>query len=95
VSANHDLAGGWAVKSPLWLSKLERAGLTDHGTSALDGTDLSDMAKALLLDKNVYFVSETGSDMLWLENWYKSKGITVSINKVDSIEESFDVYEVD
>ena len=95
VSANHDLAGGWAVKSPLWKSKLERSGLTETGTSALDGTDLSDMAKALLLDKNVYFVSETGSDMLWLENWYKSKGITVSINKVDSIEESFDVYEVD
>ena len=64
-------------------------------TSALDGTDLSDMAKALILDKNVYFVSETGSDMQWLENWYESKGITVSINKVDSIEESFDVYEVD
>ena len=78
--ANHDLMGGWASKSPLYYKKISKEGF-------------SSMQDAIL-QKNVYVVSKTVKDINWLSDYYLEKGITVSIDKIATVSDVFDIYSV-
>ena len=78
--ANHDLMGGWASKSPLYYKKISKEGF-------------SSMQDAIL-QKNVYVVSKTVNDINWLSDYYLEKGITVSIDKIATVSDVFDIYSV-
>ncbi len=78
--ANHDLMGGWASKSPLFYRKLRHAGLDN-------------MQDALLLD-SVYMVQNKSADTEWLLDYYKEKGIDVTIERVDTVADAFAVYAI-
>ena len=77
---NHDIMGGWASKSPLYYKKLVNNGFES-------------MEKALLLD-NVYMVQLKGRDTKWLSDYYKDKGMSVSVEQVDLVADVFAVYSV-
>lgn len=79
--ANHDIMGGWLCKSPLYDEKLEKFGITT-------------MEEGLLFHDNVYFVTSKDSDTSWLAAYYTGKGFTVGIEEVDSIEETYTVYQL-
>ena len=78
--ANQDLLGGWACKSPLYVQKLRRSGLTD--------------VREGLLQENVFFVSRSDFETGWLSRYYESVGIPASIQAVDTIADYFTVYAV-
>ena len=78
--AAHDLMGGWASKSPLFYKKMDRAGF-------------SSMQDAILQDK-VYVVSKTVNDINWLKDYYLDKGISVEVNKIDTVSDVFIIYKV-
>lgn len=82
--ANYDIMGGWASKSPLTTQKFRFFGITD-------------MERAVLEQENVYVVDRYG-DWNWLVNYYRDKGIDISLQKIDSIrngdKEVFGVYTV-
>lgn len=80
--SNCDIMGGWMCKSPLYYEKLEKFGITT-------------MEDALLHDENVYFIMETAvDDTDWLQAYYAGKGITVSIEQVDTVGDNYGVYQV-
>ena len=79
--ANHDIMGGWLCKSPLYDEKLEKFGITT-------------MEDGLLCQDNVYFITAKDSDTGWLSAYYAGKGLAVSVEEVDSIEETYMVYRV-
>lgn len=79
--ANHDIMGGWLCKSPLYDEKLEKFGIMT-------------MENGLLCQDNVYFITAKDSDTGWLSAYYAGKGLAVSIEEVDSIEETYIVYRV-
>ena len=79
--ANHDIMGGWVCKSPLYDEKLEKFGITT-------------MEEGLLRQDNVFFVTSKDSDTSWLTAYYAGKGFTVGIEEVDSIEETYAVYQL-
>ncbi len=78
--ANHDLMGGWASKSPLYYKKLKNAGL--------------DNMQDALLKKNVFMVQNLSGDTQWIKDYYKEKGIEVSVNKVDTVADAFAIYSI-
>ena len=78
--SNHDLMGGWASKSPLYYQKLKTNGF-------------SSMQDALLED-NVYVVSKASSDVSWISEYYKDKGILVTVEAVDKVTDTFGIYKV-
>lgn len=80
--ANHDIMGGWLCKSPLYDEKLEKFGITT-------------MEEGLLYQDNVYFITAKDSDTGWLSAYYAGKGFAVSVEEVDSIEETYMVYRVE
>lgn len=80
--ANHDIMGGWLCKSPLYDEKLEKFGITT-------------MEEGLLCQDNVYFVTSRDSDTGWLAAYYAGKGLAVSIEEVDLIEETYAVYQLE
>ena len=47
-----------------------------------------------ILQKNVYVVSKTVNDINWLSDYYLEKGITVSIDKIATVSDVFDIYSV-
>ena len=79
--ANHDIMGGWLCKSPLYDEKLGKFGITT-------------MEEGLLYHDNVFFVTSKDSDTDWLAAYYAGKGFAVSIEEVDSIEETYAVYQL-
>ena len=83
--ANYDILGGWMCKSPLYQAKLKQY----HIDSAAD---------ALLYQDNVYLImSDTeaaGQGFDWLTDYYTDRGITVSVQLSDRINDNYAVYEV-
>lgn len=83
--ANYDILGGWICKSPLYQEKLKQY----HIDSAAD---------ALLYQDNVYLImSDTeaaGQGFDWLTDYYADRGITVSVQQSDTINDNYAVYEV-
>lgn len=83
--ANYDILGGWMCKSPLYQAKLKQY----HIDSAAD---------ALLYQDNVYLImSDTeasGQGFDWLTDYYADRGITVSVEQSDRINDIYAVYEV-
>lgn len=83
--ANYDILGGWMCKSPLYQAKLKQY----HIDSAAD---------ALLYQDNVYLImSDTEAaeqGFGWLTDFYADRGITVSIELSDRINDNYAVYEV-
>lgn len=83
--ANYDILGGWMCKSPLYQAKLKQY----HIDSAAD---------ALLYQDNVYLImSDTeaaGQGFDWLTDYYADRGITVSVELSDRINDNYAVYEV-
>lgn len=84
---NFDICGGWLSKSPLMYEKLEIMGLADIQRDLWDDT------------KSVYFIAKPESDISWIESYYLSKGIEVSISMEDEItvddEILFNVYDIE
>jgi len=81
VLTNHDIMGGWLCKSPLYDEKLEKFGIAT-------------MEEGLLCHDNVYFVTSKDCDTGWLVAYYTEKGLAVSVEEVDSIEETYMIYRV-
>ncbi len=77
---NHDLMGGWASKSPLYYSKIRRAGFENMQDA--------------LLEENVYMVQNVSGDTEWIRNYYSEKGIDIAMERVDVIKDAFAVYEI-
>ena len=77
---NHDILGGWASKSPLYVKKLKAAGY--------------DSVQEALLDERVLFVQNKTEDTSWLVEYYSDKGINVSVDLVDTVADIFAVYSV-
>jgi hypothetical protein len=78
---NHDLMGGWIMKSPLYEQKLKKHGLPS-------------MKEALLDDENCFFVTTPERDVQWLAEFYASQGIRVTIEPVEAVSEAWTVYRV-
>ncbi len=88
---NFDICGGWAAKSPLYRSKLARAGFRDV-QNALCARKTGAGAKA-------YFVASFDKDLSWLGAYYEKRGIAAAPVCVDTIYTSagtpaFSVYEL-
>ncbi|MGN1151878.1 MAG: hypothetical protein ACI4SN_06945 [Lachnospiraceae bacterium] len=83
--ANYDILGGWMCKSPLYQAKLKQY----HIDSAAD---------VLLYQDNVYLImSDTeaaGQGFDWLTDYYADRGITVSVQQSDRINDIYAVYKV-
>ena len=82
---NYDIMGGWLVNSPLHTKKLALFQIEDVETALLD-------------QKNVYFISQAGSDVTWLETYYQDKGYEVDVRMTDAITtgalDTFYVYQI-
>ncbi|RKM54263.1 hypothetical protein D6853_13615 [Butyrivibrio sp. X503] len=78
--ANHDLMGGWGINSPLTKKKLAKEGFTD-------------MQSALLTDK-AYFVQNKSESTDWLVDYYRYKGLEVTIEQKDVVADAFAIYAV-
>lgn len=78
--ANHDLMGGWGAKSPLTQKKLSKAGFAD-------------MESALLTDK-AYVVQNKSESTDWISDYYRYKGIEVTVEPKDTVADAFTVYAV-
>lgn len=69
---NYTIAGGWACKSPLEREKLLKFGV-DRVESDLINRD------------NVFFVAYSSTDMEWLKDYYRMKGIHLRLETVHEI----------
>ncbi|MDD6811871.1 MAG: hypothetical protein PUD93_08405 [Lachnospiraceae bacterium] len=81
---NYDIMGGWMCKSPLYYEKLKQFGMDT-------------MEEALLRQENVYFImdmGEEGNNTGWVQAYYAGKGISVSIEAVDTICDEYMVFQV-
>lgn len=79
---NYDIMGGWVCKSPLYYEKLEKFGIPSMEEGLLDGD-------------NILFITSTDRDTDWLTAYYAEKGITVSMEQVDLIGDTFAVYRLE
>ena len=83
--ANYDILGGWMSKSPLYREKLARY-------------DMKEADMALLGKDNVYLIisdreaAEQGLD--WITMHYASRGIDVSVQESDRVNENYGVYQI-
>ena len=78
--ANHDLMGGWGAKSPLTDKKLSRAGYNDMQSG--------------LLSQNAYMVQTKSKSVDWIIDYYKDKGIDVTVDRVEDVAGAFAIYSV-
>lgn len=78
---NYDLLGGWLVKSPLTKEKLSAFGY-------------STMGEAVQAGGSVCLLSEAGSDMQWLNDYFKQEGIAARAVKTGTVTEGVETYQV-
>lgn len=78
---NYDLLGGWLVKSPLTKQKLAAFGYASMGEAVRAGGKVS-------------LLTETGSDMQWLEDYFEWRQISVQVVKTGEITGGVEVYQV-
>lgn len=78
---NYDLLGGWLVKSPLTSRKLSAFGF-------------SSMGEAVRAGEGVSILTEEGTDMGWLEEFFADTGVEAELLKVGGIEGGTDIYQV-
>ena len=81
---NYDLLGGWICNSPLQKGNL------------LKYTEMETIEEALLAD-NIYFVAQMNEDVTFMEDYYESKGKTVTLELQETVgegENPFQVYQV-
>lgn len=78
---NYDLLGGWLVKSPLTSQKLSAFGF-------------SSMGEAVRAGEGVSILTEEGSDMGWLKEFFADTGVEAELLKVGGIEGGTDIYQV-
>lgn len=81
---NYDLLGGWICKSPLQKKALQQY------------TEAASIEEAFLTD-NIYFVAEKAQDILFMEDYYESKGMDVELEVVETVgegENPFLIYQV-
>ncbi len=79
--SNYDIMGGWACGSPLWYKKLAACGMTDAG-------------QAIVKDSRVRIISEESTDLTWLSDFYRDRGLDVSVTRTDEINGIYGVYKV-
>lgn len=83
--ANYDIMGGWMCKSPLYKDKLYQYNIIS-------------VKEALIGQDNVYLImSDTealdqGFD--WIIDFYRSQGVSVTVEEADKIGEYYSVYKV-
>lgn len=84
--ANYDILGGWMSKSPLYREKLARY-------------DIQEADEALLERDDVYLIiSDTEAEeqgFEWIVGHYAAKGIDITVQKRDIINEDYSVYHID
>ncbi len=82
---NYDLMGGWYCHSPLQKANM----LTFTGVETIEEA---------LLQEQVYFVAESIADVSFVEEYYKTKDMKVSLDVIDTVgegENSFVVYRIE
>lgn len=81
---NQDICGGWLTKSPLTQEKQMKY-------------EIENLSEGLLTQK-AYFVTAAGKDISWLEHYYASKNIEITLTETEQIfvnaKPAFQVYEV-
>lgn len=82
--ANYDIMGGWMCKSPLYLEKLRRLGVTSAGQALTQDNVYLIMSDAEQLDRGLG----------WLMAYYAAQGMAVSVEPTDDIGASYTVYRV-
>lgn len=83
--ANYDILGGWMSKSPLYREKLARYDVKGADTALLE----KDNVRLIISDREVL---EQGLD--WITSYYASKGIAVSVQESDRVNENYGVYQI-
>lgn len=81
---NCEICGGWANNSPVYSDKLSAFGIDN-------------LENNLVTKNNVYFVAYSNKDMVWLTDYYSSKGIEVVLMETDRIgngDHEFTIYSV-
>lgn len=81
--ANYDIMGGWMAKSPLYREKISVYHICEADMALLD------------MD-NVYLIisNEEADEFDWLTAHYAQKGILVTVQQSDSINENYSVYQI-
>ena len=79
--ANYDIMGGWLVKSPSQVKKLERFGMES-------------MEEGLLYQEEVYLMAELEKGTDGFSDYFRDKGILVNIELTDEICGMIGVYRV-
>lgn len=78
-TANYDLMGGWVVKSPLTVKKLQKFGMEAEG-------GVSAMEQGLLDRKQVYVIIKTENPADWLKAYFAAKrNVEIEVDAVDTI----------
>ena len=54
---------------------------------------LTNMQDSLLLD-NVYMVQNLSEDVTWIADYYREKGIDVTVKEVDKVADVFGIYSI-
>lgn len=72
---NYDIMGGWACKSPIYEEKMQQF-------------SIDSVKEALYQDGNVYIITKEERDLLWLQEFYRDKGIAIEVLHVNSIADS-------
>ena len=78
--ANHDIMGGWNIFSPFYTKKMEKFGFDDMFSA--------------LLEPKVYFVEKTAADTAWLVDYYRKRGVEISLKKREEVSD-FTIYDVE
>ncbi len=83
--ANYDILGGWMSKSPIYREKLARYDVEEADMALLEKENVC----LIISDREVL---EQGLD--WITSHYASKGIDVSVQESDRVNENYGVYQI-
>lgn len=81
---NHDFAGGWMCKSPLYRKKLAAFGIEDAADALAEGN-----ADFIMSDEE-----ESERGLTWIAVFYAERGMEVYVEEYDRIGENYGVYQV-
>ena len=81
---NHDLLGGWSCNSPLYRKKQAVMGLQGPFFDLIGSQDT-----------RCYVIAKLETDINWLKDFYRDKGIPVLLREVDQIDQYYGVYKVE
>lgn len=100
VPVNWDLMGGWASKSPLELTKLQRLGCAagtagDADAAEAAGSTSLIMQEALLNLDNCCVAVKEGGSLQWLSDYYRFRGTEIRLVPVEESAAGWDMFRVE